>query len=259
MQVIKAMERIGGALVLLFLVGCARPVAQFSFSGDQEAAPSTIEFSNESENAESYEWDFGDGSFSSDDSPHHQYRSSGNYLVTLKAKKGKKVVVKEERIQINAPERCLVELETEHGSMIIWLFDATPGHRDNFLKLVEKGYYDDLLFHRVINGFMIQGGDPNSKDAKPGQALGMGGPGYTIPAEFVDSLIHVKGALAAAARTGDSVNPEKRSSGSQFYIVHGRPVSEKDLQVNEARKGFRYSKAQREAYLENGGTPVPRS
>ncbi|MEZ4981259.1 MAG: peptidylprolyl isomerase [Saprospiraceae bacterium] len=98
--------------------------------------------------------------------------------------------------------RCLVEIITDYGTMTVQLFDATPQHQDNFIKLAEEGFFDGLLFHRVINGFMIQGGDPNSKDAKPGQRLGMGGPGYTIPAEFNDSLVHVKGALSAA-RQGD--------------------------------------------------------
>jgi peptidyl-prolyl cis-trans isomerase B (cyclophilin B) len=138
--------------------------------------------------------------------------------------------------------------------MLVELYDATPQHQDNFVKLVQEGYYDGLLFHRVIENFMIQGGDPKSKDAPAGQALGSGGPGYTIPAEFVDSLVHIKGAIAAA-RTGDAVNPQKRSSGSQFYIVHGRKVTEQDLAQLEAQKGFRYTTRQKEAYLEHGGTP----
>lgn len=107
-------------------------------------------------------------------------------------------------------------ISTEFGDMKGILYNETPKHRDNFVKLVKQGYYNGTLFHRVISGFMIQGGDPDSKTAKPGQQLGMGGPGYTIPAEFNPSLKHKRGALAAA-RTN---NPEKASSGSQFYIVH---------------------------------------
>ena len=167
--------------------------------------------------------------------------------------KGKEKVV-EKNIQIDPPAACLVELETEFGAMLIQLYDATPKHQDNFVKLVEENYFDSLLFHRVIQNFMIQGGDPNSRKAAAGQMLGSGGPGYTIEAEFVDSLIHLKGALAAA-RTGDNVNPQKRSSGSQFYIVQGQPVNEDMLNRIEAQKGFRYSKAQRDLYLEKGGTP----
>lgn len=112
-----------------------------------------------------------------------------------------------------------VVIETEFGNMTIQLFDSTPQHRDNFKKLVKEGYYNDLLFHRVIRGFMIQGGDPNSKPGNDNSQAGMGGPGYTIPAEFVGKFKHEKGALAAA-RQGDQVNPTKASSGSQFYIVH---------------------------------------
>lgn len=151
-------------------------------------------------------------------------------------------------------DKCRVEIRTEYGNMVVELYDGTPQHRDNFIKLAEEGYYDGLLFHRVIKQFMIQGGDPNSRNAAPGQPLGMGGPDYTIPAEFVDSLIHLKGALAAA-RTGDQVNPQKRSSGSQFYIVQGQPLTEDMLTMIESRKGFRYTKAQRDAYLQHGGTP----
>ncbi len=109
-------------------------------------------------------------------------------------------------------------IHTDLGDMTGILYNETPQHRDNFVKLVKSGYYDGTLFHRVIDGFMIQGGDPDSKNAKPGQALGMGGPGYTIPAEFNPQLKHKKGALAAA-RTGGPSNPQKASSGSQFYIV----------------------------------------
>jgi cyclophilin family peptidyl-prolyl cis-trans isomerase len=109
-------------------------------------------------------------------------------------------------------------IHTDLGDMSGILYNETPQHRDNFVKLAKSGYYDGLLFHRVINGFMIQGGDPDSKNAKPGQQLGMGGPGYTIPAEMNATLKHKRGALAAA-RTGGPSNPLKASSGSQFYIV----------------------------------------
>jgi peptidylprolyl isomerase/peptidyl-prolyl cis-trans isomerase B (cyclophilin B) len=110
-------------------------------------------------------------------------------------------------------------IHTDFGDMTGILYNETPLHRDNFVKLVKSGYYDGTLFHRVISDFMIQGGDPDSKTAKPGQALGMGGPGYTIPAEFNPNLTHKRGAVAAA-RTGGPSNPKKASSGSQFYIVH---------------------------------------
>jgi peptidylprolyl isomerase/peptidyl-prolyl cis-trans isomerase B (cyclophilin B) len=114
-----------------------------------------------------------------------------------------------------------VKIETTMGNIVVKLYDETPAHRDNFVKLVKEGYYDGTLFHRIIKDFMIQGGDGDSRTAKPGQQLGMGDPGYKVPAEFVyPKYFHKKGALAAA-RQGDEVNPEKASSGSQFYIVTG--------------------------------------
>lgn len=123
----------------------------------------------------------------------------------------------------------LAEIETDFGNMTVKLYNETPQHRDNFVKLVKDGFYDDLLFHRVMSGFMIQGGDPKSKGAPPEVKLGEGGPGYRIPAEFVyPELFHKKGALAAA-RQGDQSNPEKKSSGSQFYIVQGKKVNENTL------------------------------
>ena len=117
------------------------------------------------------------------------------------------------------PEDTVFEIKTTKGNMIVRLYKETPLHRDNFVKLASERYYDGILFHRVIHNFMIQCGDPQSRTAAPGERLGSGGPGYTVPAEFVPELYHKKGALASA-RTGDAVNPEKASSGSQFYIVH---------------------------------------
>jgi peptidyl-prolyl cis-trans isomerase B (cyclophilin B) len=149
----------------------------------------------------------------------------------------------------NQPEQ-IVRISTSYGDMLVKLYNETPKHRDNFIKLVKEGYYNDLLFHRVISDFMIQGGDPDSRNAKPGAMLGSGGPGYTIPAEFNSNLIHKKGALAAA-RQGDQVNPTKASSGSQFYIVQGRPASSSEL----GRGGASYTEEQKEIYRTIGGTP----
>jgi len=134
------------------------------------------------------------------------------------------------------------------------LYDNTPKHRDNFTKLADEGFYDGLLFHRVINGFMIQGGDPGSKNATKNKRLGSGGPGYQIDAEFNPENIHIKGALAAA-RMGDAVNPEKKSSGSQFYIVQGNKLTEAQLKQIENRKGIHYTEEQKKLYMETGGTP----
>lgn len=121
-----------------------------------------------------------------------------------------------------------VKIQTTLGDIVVRLYDETPLHRDNFVKLAREGYYDGTLFHRVIQDFMIQGGDPDSKGAPAGKQLGTGGPGYTIPAEIQPGLYHKRGALAAA-RQGDEVNPERRSSGSQFYISWGQIYKEGQL------------------------------
>ena len=149
-----------------------------------------------------------------------------------------------------------VELVTTAGTMVLRLSDETPMHRDNFLRLVKSGYYDSVLFHRVIQTFMIQAGDPNSKTAAAGKPLGNGGPGYTVPAEFRANLFHRKGALAAA-RMGDNVNPTKASSGSQFYIVQGRSFTDRELDSIEVVRlgGKKLTPEVRNYYRTTGGTP----
>jgi cyclophilin family peptidyl-prolyl cis-trans isomerase len=143
-------------------------------------------------------------------------------------------------------------IETDYGIMKLELYDSTPKHKENFIKLAKEGYYDGLLFHRVMSGFMIQGGDPNSRDAAPGAPLGAGGPDYKIDAEIGSP--HFRGALSGA-RQPDSVNPEKKSSGSQFFIVDGSPQAEANLRAVEHQKGIRYSDAQIQKYMNVGGYP----
>lgn len=131
-----------------------------------------------------------------------------------------------------------VLIKTSEGDIKVRLYDETPQHRDNFLKLAKEGYFDGTLFHRVIKDFMIQGGDPDSKGAPKGKMLGTGGPDYTIPAEFVyPQLFHKRGALSAA-RLGDEVNPERESSGSQFYIVWGKTYKQNELKQMEKQMGM---------------------
>lgn len=144
-----------------------------------------------------------------------------------------------------------VSLQTTEGEIIVKLYEETPLHKDNFISLVEDGYYDSLLFHRVIDEFMIQSGDPNSKNAEDGQLLGNGGPDYKVDAEFNDSLFHKKGALAAA----HDGNPEKSSAGSQFYIVEGKVINEEQLKRIEESKDITYTDLQRETYQTIGGYP----
>ncbi|MEM1135982.1 MAG: peptidylprolyl isomerase [Bacteroidota bacterium] len=129
---------------------------------------------------------------------------------------------------VSSDEDVMIVIDTDYGTMEALLYDLTPKHKSNFLKLVSEGFYNDLLFHRVIEGFMLQGGDPDSKNASKEAALGRGDPGYTIPAEFNDKLFHKKGAIAAA-RLGDQNNPEKVSNGSQFFIVQGKQYQEEEL------------------------------
>ncbi len=123
----------------------------------------------------------------------------------------------------------VVTISTDMGDMVAILYDETPKHKENFIKLINEHFYDSLVFHRVIEGFMIQGGDPDSKNAQPGQRLGTGGPGYTVEAEFNPKFFHMKGALSAA-RLGDQQNPTKASSGSQFYIVQGTVIPQSNIE-----------------------------
>lgn len=157
-------------------------------------------------------------------------------------------------LSVFSQERTTVVISTSFGDLIVELYDETPKHRDNFIKLVKKRFYDGILFHRVIPNFMIQGGDPDSKGAAPNFQLGNGGPGYTIPAEFVSGLIHKKGVLAAA-RLGDAVNPKKESSGSQFYLVQGQVFTEEKLSSFGLRSGKKYTEEQTKTYGTIGGTP----
>lgn len=173
---------------------------------------------------------------------------------TLAAKKQTKSMATEKN-QTTMPgsdKSIRVKISTDSGIIIVKLYDSTPLHRDNFVKLVKEGFYDSLLFHRVIPQFMIQGGDPLSKNAAPGTMLGNGGAEMTrIPAEFNASLFHKKGVLAAARDN----NPQKASSACQFYIVEGKISSDAELNQIEQFYGIKYTPEQRKIYTTMGGTP----
>jgi cyclophilin family peptidyl-prolyl cis-trans isomerase len=146
-------------------------------------------------------------------------------------------------------------IQTDSGNIKLVLYDETKLHKENFIKLAKAGYFDDQLFHRLIKDFMIQGGDPNSKNAVKGELLGQGGPGYTIPAEINPKYFHKKGALAAA-RKGDDLNPAKESSGSQFYIITGSVFTKDQLDLMVSRNMHsRFSEKETEAYTTIGGSP----
>lgn len=152
-------------------------------------------------------------------------------------------------------KNTVVHIETSLGTMKAILYEDTQLHKENFLKLVSSGYYNGLLFHRIITDFMIQTGDPNSRYAKKNQQLGSGGPGYTIPAEFRSQYFHKKGALAAA-RLGDQVNPRRESSGSQFYIVQGRVFTTQELDMMVTRGMHnKFTDEQIASYTTIGGAP----
>ncbi len=161
--------------------------------------------------------------------------AAGAAALTTAKKKTTRMTDKTTADATAAAGDALVDIKTTAGDLTVRLFGDTPKHRDNFLKLVKEGYYDGVLFHRVINEFMIQTGDPESKNAPAGKMLGAGGPGYNVDAEIVyPKHFHKYGALAAA-RQGDQVNPERRSSGSQFYIVTGKTYNDSTLAQMEQR------------------------
>lgn len=182
-------------------------------------------------------------------------------IVNAQVKKPKKKIVQKHKVakpNVAVKPRSVfdtaitrVKITTNFGEMIVKLYNRTPMHRDNFIKLVKEHFYDSLLFHRVINTFMIQGGDPNSKNAETGSFLGEGDVGYTIPAEFDSTLYHKRGALCAA-RTD---NPEKASSGCQFYIVQGKTYSDGQLDMLTMKNKVWFSPAKRMTYKMLGGTP----
>jgi cyclophilin family peptidyl-prolyl cis-trans isomerase len=171
-------------------------------------------------------------------------------LFTVFLSLGLTVKAQKDSIPADTSER-LVLISTEFGDMTVKLYNATPLHRDNFVKLVQEGFFDSLLFHRVIKYFMIQGGDPMSKNAAPRVPLGNGDVGYTIPAEFVDTIFHKKGALCAAR----TPNPAKASSGCQFYLVQGQVFTQEQINMLEIQRGLKLNEMQKKVYTTVGGTP----
>ena len=154
----------------------------------------------------------------------------------------------------NETRQARVMLISDYGTLTLRLYNSTPLHRDNFVKLVKAHFFDSLLFHRVIKDFMIQGGDPDSKHARPGQQLGQGSLNYTIPAEFDTALFHKKGALAAA-RESDADNPKKSSSSTQFYIVEGKTFTDDEMDNMEGKLHIKIPENHRKVYRTIGGTP----
>ena len=242
-------------LIALLFASCTSktPEASFEMSYEGDTSPVTVTFKNSSKNAEGYMWDFGDRTETiTDAEPTHTFNAFGTFTVKLTAINGSESVETTQQITIKQPPVKKVEIVTSKGTMIAELSNYTPQHRDNFIKLANEKFFDGLLYHRVIKGFMIQGGDPDSRNAPAGQGLGQGGPGYTVPAEMYPGLHHYKGALSAA-RLGDQQNPKRASSGSQFYIVQGSATDDAALNQVAARNGVSYSQADRDHYKKFGG------
>lgn len=236
-----------------FIMSCSRPDATFVAQYTNGASESDeMKFINRSQNCTAYTWYFADGTMSNEENPTHKFNVFGNVMIVLEGRNGQRIDRDTQFYTITEPERKKVKIETPYGEMIAELYNSTPQHRDNFLKLASESYYDGLLFHRTMNNFMIQGGDPDSRGAGPDKMLGLGDPGYTIPPEIRE--FHFRGALAGA-RQPDHVNPNRVSSGSQFYIVDGKQYSPVELMNIGSQYGIVYPKDVVEEYGKAGGTP----
>lgn len=234
---------------VMLIVSCSKPEAGFVANlASPDGPKDNISFTNKSVNCESYVWNFGDGQISTEENPTHKFTRFGNLQIVLEGKSGGSINRDTQYINIPEPPRKKVKIETDMGDMVVELFNTTPLHRDNFIKLAESNFYEGLLFHRVMDGFMIQGGDPVSRNATPEQRLGMGDPGYVIPAEYGE--LHYKGRLAAARKPTDS-----ESNGSQFYLVEGKQYSSIELMNVASQYKLSYTEAQKKSYAEIGGTP----
>ncbi len=240
-----------GLLTSVTLIhSCNRPIAEFTHTTDTDRVPTQVHFTNHSRHASDFLWDFGDGSQSDHLHPQKTYYLSGTYVVRLIARRGMRADTAFDTLQLFPPAHCMVRIHTPLGDMLAELSDETPLHRDNFTRLVELGYYRDAIFHRVVPGFVIQGG-VHPVDSSVGFR---DEPDSTIAAEIHPQLIHLRGALGAA-RLSDQMNPQRASSPTQFYIVQGHRVTEALLDRIEAENGILYTDQQRQLYLRYGGTP----
>lgn len=243
--------KIPATVCFCFLISCVSPKAYFDIESSEDTVPVRLQMRNMSEHADSCVWDFGNGEKSTELNPEVRYLYSGTYNITLKATKGKKESLHEYKIYLNAPERCLVYLETNYGDLTFELYNETPKHRDNFLRLIHENYYNGIRFHRIIRGFVVQAGDEKTKTHTGSSNYRKE---YTIASEINDDFYHTRGALAMA-RQPDQVNPEKKSSGTQFYIVHGAPVMSSTLEDYEIEKDMEYPEDIKKMYKNQGGSP----
>lgn len=236
---------------LILCSSCRGPVALFEVKYSDQTAPATVELINTSKNGEVFFWDCGNGFNSEGFAPYCHYHRSGRYNVRLKAVAGPDTSVHEQELFIKASDECLIVMVTNFGNMVIRLLDETPMHREHFIKLAESGFFEGIAFHRLIPGFVIQGGDPASRKQGYSEKNDDWNP---IQSEFHQKYFHTKGAVAAA-RLNEDVNPQKESSPTQFYIVQGRPVSEEQLSIFAAQKNIYYNPEISEKYRTLGGCP----
>lgn len=211
----------------------------------QLSLPAEVLFRNETENASSFIWYVDGEPVSSEKDMSFLFLHSGIYQVELEATDGKRTDRYSEKIHVEAPDSCIVWIQTNLGAMAFYLLEDTPRHRKNFLKHIENAYYDGKIFHRIIEGFMIQGGAPADGGIESGGE---------IPEEISKRNVHTRGALAAA-RMPDEINPDKKSSSTQFYIVQGRKQNRSELLDLASEKLLDYTDEQISTYLDKGGAP----
>lgn len=242
-------ECILGLVLCTLLSACAKPISQFRTVSTDFTAPATIEFENLSTGADSYAWKVDSQYISDSNNFNHIFLSSGRHTIELVSSTGSKENISSQDIFIQAPSECLVYMMTSLGPLLFSLSDKTPIHRDNFLDLIASSYYDGIKFHRVINGFMIQAGDPKTNDIS--QKISHK---KEIQEEINTGLMHYKGALAAA-RMPDNINPDRASSGTQFYVVEGQSLTAEAIEKHGYSKLFDYTEEQKLKYIQEGGAP----
>ena len=230
---------------------CKSPVVTFQQSNTEASyeIPSRIHFENKSENITSQVWKVNGNPVSTDKDLDYTFFNSGRHTIELEARSGNKVIHRQQEIIIHPTEYCQVLIRTSEGDLVVRLNENTPDHLQQFISLVEDGYYNGIYFHRVIDDFMIQGGDNKSRQSGKRRAEP-----ESIAHEISSDRLHYRGALAAA-RLPDNVNPEKRSSGSQFYIVDGQSFTEEQFERTQSNLAMDYSEEQIEKYIELGGSP----